>query len=65
MSVKKARKIGFFSALAILIGSVIGIGIFLKNGSVFAANYQNGYGILISWIIAAVVSVCTAFSFAC
>ena len=64
MSVKQARKIGFFSALAILIGSVIGIGIFLKNGSVFAANYQNGYGILISWIIAAVVSVCTAFSFA-
>lgn len=64
MSVKKARKIGFFSALAILIGSVIGIGIFLKNGSVFLANDQNGYGVLISWIIAAVVSVCTAFSFA-
>ena len=42
MSQRKARKIGIFSALSICIGSVVGIGIFLKNGSVGANVNGNG-----------------------
>ncbi|MEG2801978.1 MAG: APC family permease [Malacoplasma sp.] len=61
---KTAKNIGFFSALSVLIGSVIGIGIFFKNGSVFGSNGFNGIGVLISWILAAVVATATAFSFA-
>lgn len=58
-----AKTIGFFSAISVLIGSVVGIGIFFKNGSVFASNDFNGIGVLLSWIIAAVIATTTAFSF--
>lgn len=61
---KTAKNIGFFSALSVLIGSVIGIGIFFKNGSVFASNNYNGIGVLISWILASIIATTTAFSFA-
>lgn len=64
VSVKTTRKIGLWTSISILIGSIIGIGIFFKNASIFNAN--NGYGInvLISWILAAVISTSTAFCFA-
>lgn len=42
------QKIGFFTALSMLMGSVIGIGIFLKNGGIFAINGFNGVGIITS-----------------
>lgn len=61
---KTAKNIGFFSALSVLIGSVIGIGIFFKNGSVFNSNNFNGIGVLISWILASIIATTTAFSFA-
>lgn len=61
---KTAKNIGFFSALSVLIGSVIGIGIFFKNGSVFDSNNFNGIGVLISWILASIIATTTAFSFA-
>lgn len=63
VSVKTSRKIGLFTSISILIGSVIGIGIFFKNDSVFRANNHNGIFVLISWILAAIISTATAFSF--
>ncbi len=63
ISQKTAKKIGLIYAISILIGSVVGVGIFLKNGSVFKQNNFNDIGILVSWIVAAVISLCTAWSF--
>lgn len=60
---KRSRKIGLVTSIAIMIGSIIGIGIFFKNGSVFTANNSNGWYVLVSWIIAAIISTATAFSF--
>lgn len=63
VSIKTSRKIGLFTAISILIGSVIGIGIFFKNNSVFKTNNGEGIFVLISWILAAIISTATAFSF--
>lgn len=63
MTEKSAKKIGFWSALAILIGTVVGIGIFFKNGSVASAVENNGIGWLIAWILGAVVALFTALSY--
>lgn len=65
MSVTKqtSRKIGLITSIAIMIGSIIGIGIFFKNGSVFTSNNSNGWYVLVSWIVAAIISTATAFSF--
>lgn len=60
---KTTEKIGLFSAVMIIFGAMIGIGIFLKNGSVFKNNNGNPYGILISWIIVILIAICTAYSF--
>ena len=64
VSNQTGRKIGLIGAILILIGSVIGIGIFFKNESVFAHNQNNGIGIIISWVIASIIALTTAFSFA-
>ncbi|MDE6289787.1 MAG: amino acid permease, partial [Ureaplasma sp.] len=64
VSVKTAKKIGLVGSISLMIGSVIGIGIFFKNGSVFDTNNGNAIGILISWILASVIAFCTALSFA-
>ena len=64
IKIKTAKKIGLFTAISVLIGSIIGIGIFFKNNSVFENNDYNPYGVLISWILASVISLLTAFSFA-
>ncbi|MGL4616840.1 MAG: APC family permease [Mycoplasmoidaceae bacterium] len=58
------QKIGFFTALSMLMGSVIGIGIFLKNGGIFAVNEYNGIGIIISWILGGIIALTAAISFA-
>lgn len=59
-----AKKIGLFSSICLLIGSMIGVGIFFKNGNVFQTNAYNAIGVIIAWIIASVVSICCAFCFA-
>ncbi|MGL4951437.1 MAG: APC family permease [Mycoplasma sp.] len=64
VSAETSKKIGLFSAISMLIGSIIGIGIFFKNGNVFAVNNFNGYAILTAWIISGLISVAAAFSFA-
>lgn len=69
MNVNSARKIGFFAALSISLGSVVGIGIFLKNSSIIRAQMIQGtndfsfWGLIISWILASIISLCAAYSF--
>lgn len=64
ISVKKTRQIGLFTSIAIMISSVVGIGIFFKNGSIFRFNNFNDIGIIISWVFASLIALFTALSFA-
>lgn len=64
VSIKKAKQIGFFAAVCMLIGSVVGIGIFFKNNSIFKINEFNEIGVVISWLVAALIAITTAISFA-
>ena len=63
MSIKTGRKLGFFAALAMLVGSVVGIGIFFKNGSVLGASDGNGATALTAWIVGGLLSLAAAVSF--
>lgn len=69
MNVKTAKKIGFIAALSISLGSVVGIGIFLKNISVIKNQIFAGtdtfsfWSLIVSWILAAIISLCAAYSF--
>ncbi|MBR2652519.1 hypothetical protein IKE96_04210 [bacterium] len=48
VKIKTAKKIGLVTAISVLIGSVIGIGIFFKNNTIFQNNGNNATGVLIS-----------------
>jgi hypothetical protein len=48
VSQKTAGKIGLFGAMSVIIGGIIGIGIFFKNNGVFGNNHGNATGILLS-----------------
>jgi amino acid transporter len=58
----KNKKITLFAGILIIIGQIIGIGLFLKNASIFAINDNNPYGILLSWLIGGLITLCIAFS---
>ncbi|WP_051616707.1 APC family permease [Mycoplasmopsis sturni] len=51
------RKIGFFSAILMVIGSAIGAGIFFKSSTVLSNSGNNLIFAIISWIVAAVAIV--------
>lgn len=59
-----AGKIGLFSAIMVIFGAVVGIGIFFKNSTVFRLNEGNWLGVILSWIISILIILCTALSFA-
>ena len=63
VSKKTTAKIGLFGAITIILGGMIGIGIFFKNGGIFAANNANTIGVLMSWIVASLIAFATAFSY--
>ncbi len=63
MSIKQGRKLGFFAALTMLIGTVVGIGIFFKNASVASATNHDGVSWLLAWIIGGIIAAATAISF--
>jgi hypothetical protein len=48
VSKSTAGKIGLFGAMSVIIGGVIGIGIFFKNNGVFNNNNGNAIGVLVS-----------------
>ena len=58
-----AGKIGLFGAISIIIGAIIGVGIFLKNQSVFRNNNGNPWGVLLSWGLVFLIAFATAFSY--
>lgn len=64
VSNKTAGKIGLIGSISLIISTVVGVGVFFKNGSVFNNNHHNAVGVLISWILAIVIALFTAFSFA-
>ncbi|MCQ2956507.1 MAG: hypothetical protein MJ233_01200 [Mycoplasmoidaceae bacterium] len=64
VSKKTAGKIGLVGSISLIIATVVGVGVFFKNGSVFNNNHHNAIGVLISWILAIVIALFTAFSFA-
>ncbi|OYD26487.1 amino acid transporter [Mycoplasma testudineum] len=59
----KARKFGFWVALAFVVGSIIGIGIFFKNGGVSRAVEGQSITWLLSWIVGGLISLAAAISF--
>lgn len=63
MKIHAAKKLGFFSSVCMLIGTVVGIGIFFKNHSILATNNWNGIGTLFAWIIGGILSLGAALSF--
>lgn len=63
MKSETANKIGLFGAIGVIIGAVIGVGIFFKNKSVFANNNGNAWGVLVSWILALIIALATAYSY--
>jgi len=64
VSKQTAGKIGLIGSISIIIAAVVGVGIFFKNGGVFKNNDYNATGVLLSWIIAAIIALFTAFSYA-
>lgn len=63
VSNETAGKIGLLGAMSVIIGAIIGIGIFFKNKSVFNSNNGNPWGILVSWIVVLIIALCTAYSY--
>ncbi|NQZ29118.1 MAG: amino acid permease [Mycoplasmatales bacterium] len=63
MSIKQGKKLGFFAALTMLVGTVVGIGIFFKNGSISSSTNQDGVTWLLAWIIGGIIAASTAISF--
>lgn len=58
-----AGKIGLFTAVMMIFGTLVGIGIFFKNKSVFENNHGNPTGILLSWVIAIILVMSIGLSF--
>ncbi|MDQ0513808.1 APA family basic amino acid/polyamine antiporter [Mycoplasmoides fastidiosum] len=63
MNQRTVTKIGLFTVFAMLVGSVVGIGIFLKNNSVFRAAGYNPTSIILSWVIACLICIVTGLSY--
>jgi amino acid transporter len=58
----KQKKISLKGAILILIGQIVGIGLFFKNMSIFNANNGNPYGIIGSWVIGAIMTLTVALT---
>ncbi|MBC1475695.1 amino acid permease [Listeria grandensis] len=54
---KLKKEIGFFTALTIVMGTVIGSGVFFKPEAVYSATGTAGLGLL-AWILGGVITIC-------
>ena len=57
------RKFGFFTSLALMVGSIVGIGVFFKNHSIQANVDNNGYAWVAAWLIVGILSLATAVAY--
>lgn len=60
----KKQNITFATFLSLVIGSVIGIGIFLKSGRVFESVENSGGLAVLAWLIGGLVSIAAALTIA-
>jgi len=51
-------------AAAIIVGQIIGIGLFFKNHTIFEYNDNNPWGVIISWLIGGFLTFCVCMSLA-
>jgi len=61
---KKKTKLSLMGAILIVIGQIVGIGIFFKNASIFNNNGFSGWGVLLSWLIGGFLTICVALTIA-
>ena len=64
MTNKIQKKVGMLTGISMLIGSIIGSGIYFKNNGVFTATNYSALSTGIAWILAAIISLLLAISFA-
>ncbi|MDC4181966.1 amino acid permease [Mycoplasma bradburyae] len=60
---KNKNKIGLFASLSMMIGAMIGVGIFVKNIGVFKATNNNPYLVITAWVISAIITLLLALSY--
>ncbi|WP_424526401.1 APC family permease [Spiroplasma endosymbiont of Glossina fuscipes fuscipes] len=63
MQKKAAQKYGFFMCFCMVVGTVVGTGIFFKNEGVYGLTNGNGILGLIAWIIGGVMALSFGLSF--
>lgn len=61
---KQTEKISNFSALMIIVGSVVGTGVFFNASSVLNSVKGNGFLSLISWLLSGVMAIAGGLTFA-
>ena len=64
MTNKIQKKVGMLTGISMLIGSIIGSGIYFKNNGVFTATNYSAISTGIAWILASIISLLLAISFA-
>ena len=63
VSNKTAKSIGLGGSISVILCAMIGIGIFFKNKTVFINNNNNPYGIILSWVLAFIIAIATAYTY--
>jgi len=63
MQKKTAQKYGFFMCFCMVVGTVVGTGIFFKNEGVYGLANGNGVLGLIAWIIGGLMALSFGLSF--
>ena len=63
MNINAHKKVGLITGLAMLVGSIVGSGIYFKNNNVFQVTDFSVISTGIAWILACVMSLALAFSF--
>lgn len=59
---KQQKKISFFSAVLLVVGTSIGAGIFLKNKEIIDNSYGSIIMVIISWLLSILAVICMGIS---
>ena len=63
MSIQTYKKVGVVTGISMLIGSIIGSGIYFKNNDVFNTTNYSAMSTGVAWILASIISLLLAISF--